>query len=58
MVTDCAELYVPAAGLKAGVATTGRLMVYTAEPTALLVSPLCVARAFNVSVAETAIAEL
>jgi hypothetical protein len=34
------------------------LMVYTAEPTALFVSPLCVARAFNVSVAVTLIAEL
>ena len=34
MVTVCAELYVPAAGLKVGVAAAP-LMVYAAEPTAL-----------------------
>ncbi len=53
MVTVCAEEYVPAPGLKVGVAT---LMVYFAEPTELFVSPLCVPIAFSVSVSETVIA--
>ena len=30
IVTDCGEVYVPAAGLKDGVATVGKLIVYTA----------------------------
>jgi hypothetical protein len=35
MVTVCVEEYVPAAGLKAGVATTELPILYAAEPTAL-----------------------
>ena len=55
MVTVCTEVYVPAAGLKVGVATS---MVYAAEPTALFVSPLFVARAFSVCVTDTVTGEL
>jgi len=55
MVTVCAEVYVPAPGLKAGVATW---MVYFAEPTALFVSPLCVPMAFSVCVTDTDTGEL
>jgi hypothetical protein len=36
MVTVCVEVYVPAAGLKVGVTATGRVMVYAADPTALV----------------------
>jgi hypothetical protein len=39
IVTDCVPVYVPALGLNVGVATTGRLMVYAAEATALSLIP-------------------
>ena len=54
MVTVCAEVYVPAAGLKVGVAVTG-VMVYAAELTALAESPAATAMASTVSEADTVI---
>jgi len=54
MVTDCADVYVPAAGEKVGVGTApARLMVYVAEATPLLASPVAIAMALRVSVDET-----
>jgi hypothetical protein len=55
IVTVCAEVYVPVAGLKVGVAAAAVLMVKAAVATALFESPLAVAIAFSVSVAETLI---
>jgi hypothetical protein len=40
IATDCTDVYVPATGLNVGVATTGRLIVYSAEATALSVIPV------------------
>ena len=54
IVTVCAEVYVPAAGEKVGVAAV-RLMVYVAEPTALLAYPVATAIALIVSVELTVI---
>ena len=54
IVTVCAELYVPAAGLKVGAATGGEI-VYVAELTELVVIPLLYAIAFTVVVALTVI---
>jgi hypothetical protein len=48
-------VYVPAAGLKVGVAAAEVLMVKAAVATALFESPLAVAIASSVSVAETLI---
>src|ERR1700687_2925301 len=58
IVTVCALVYVPATGLNVGVATTGRLMVYNAEATALSVIPVLKAIALMVVVTPTATGEL
>jgi hypothetical protein len=50
MVTDCTDVYVPAFGLNSGGSTTGRLIVYSADPTALFVIPLSYAMALIVCV--------
>src|SRR5579871_5938725 len=57
MVTVCAELYGPAAGLKVGVATVEgpALMVYVAEAIALSVMPPAYAMALMVVVLATVI---
>ena len=54
IVTASAEAKVPPAGLKTGVATCGRLMVYAAELMALSIIPVPYAIAFSVVVLETA----
>jgi hypothetical protein len=58
IVTFWAEVYVPPAGEKVGVAACGRagLIVYAAVATALSVYPLAVAIAWRVFVVETATA--
>jgi hypothetical protein len=48
--TVCAALYFPPATLKVGAATTGRLTIYFAELTELLVVPVEAANAFIVTV--------
>jgi hypothetical protein len=53
IVTDCELVYVPAPGLKVGV---GTVIVYAAEATAELVSPLNSAIALMVSDVDTEIA--
>jgi hypothetical protein len=53
MLTDCALVYVPAVGLKVGV---GTVIVYAAEATAELVSPLSSAIALIVSDVDTGMA--
>jgi hypothetical protein len=53
-VTDCAELNVPGAGEKVGVAATGILIVYVPVATALLAKPEATAIALIVVVDETA----
>ena len=53
--TVCAEVYVPATGLKVGVAACPRVMVYAAVATPLLLKPLAAAIACRVSVDETVI---
>ena len=57
IVTVCTLVYVPATGLNVGVAT-GRVMVYSAEATALSVDPDLNAIAFKVWVAPTDTAAL
>jgi hypothetical protein len=54
IITVCAEVYVPAAGEKVGVAEV-RLMVYAAEPTALFAKSAATAIASSVSVELTVI---
>ena len=56
MVTDCALVYVPAAGLKVGVGTCGMFIVYVALATLLLVKPASRPMALSVMVCETLIA--
>jgi hypothetical protein len=58
IVTVCTEVYVPATGLKVGVAAAARLMVKAAVATALFEYPVATAIAFSVSVAETLIGPL
>ena len=55
IVTDCAEVYVPAAGLNVGAATVGvaMLMVYAVDDTAELVIPAFAAKALIVCDADT-----
>ncbi len=55
IVTLCAVLYVPAAGLNVGVAAAGATIVYAALATALLLKPLATAMALRVCVALTLI---
>jgi len=50
MVTVCATLYVPVAGVMAGVAAASRLMVMTEVAVLLVVKPGAVAIAFTVVV--------
>jgi hypothetical protein len=54
MLTVCAEVYVPAVGLKEG-AAVGGVIVYVAEPVTLEESPAAIAIALRVSFVETAI---
>ena len=56
--TVCTLVYVPATGLNVGVATTGKLIVYSAEATALSLEPDLKAIAFSVSVTPTDTAAL
>jgi hypothetical protein len=54
MVTVCVVVYVPATGLKVGVAAAD-VMVYVALPTALCVNPVATAIAWTVCVLLTVI---
>jgi hypothetical protein len=53
IVTDCADVKVPPAGLKTGAATCGKLMVYAAELMALSIIPVPYAIDFSVVVLDT-----